>query len=207
MHALKHRTSLGGAPRPRHWRAGLLALLLAVAGCRQAGSADAAARLAPVRDEPAFAFASPDGHTVTRDDFRGHIHIAYFFFTSCSGTCPIMSASARELQKDLADVPDFRIAAFTVDPENDTPERLAAYAARFEAMPGRWFFLRGSVDSVAALASLGFMMGDSSTPALHSTRFALVDRAGMIRGYFDGTDARKMDELREAVRLLAEEGA
>ena len=37
--------------------------------------------------------------------------------------------------------------------------------------------------------------------------FALVDRAGMIRGYFDGTDARKMDELREAVRLLAEEGA
>jgi protein SCO1/2 len=201
-----HRNS-ALAPGRQYWRAGLLALLLAVAGCRPTGSAEAAARLAPVRDEPSFAFASADGHTVTKNDFSGHIHIAYFFFTSCGGTCPIMSASARELQKDLADVPDFRIAAFTVDPENDTPERLSAYAAKYNAKKGTWFFLRGSVDSVAALASLGFMMGDSSTPALHSTRFALVDRAGVIRGYFDGTDTQKMIELREAVRLLAEEGA
>lgn len=165
-------------------------------------------KLEPLFPVPVFSYVDQSRAPVTNTSLVGKVWVANFIFTRCPNICPKFTAKMGTLQDRSGEqLPALGLVSFTVDPENDTPERLAAYAARFEAMPGRWFFLRGSVDSVAALASLGFMMGDSSTPALHSTRFALVDRAGMIRGYFDGTDARKMDELREAVRLLAEEGA
>ena len=37
----------------------------------------------------------------------------------------------------------FHLVTFTVDPENDTPERLAAYASLYHASPARWTFLTG----------------------------------------------------------------
>ncbi len=155
-----------------------------------------------LREAPAFSAANYDGRTVTQDDLRGRVWIAYFFFTSCSGPCPIMNSTANVLQAEFKDMSDLRIVGFTVDPDNDSVERLAKYAVRYNAQPGRWYMLRTDFETVGSIAVDGFAMGDRTTPALHSTRFALVDRAGKVRGYFDGTDAATVDALRAAIRAL-----
>jgi protein SCO1/2 len=116
-----------------------------------------------------------------------------------------MNSKANVLQAEYADEDDFRIAGFSVDPETDTVERLSKYAERYSAKPGKWSMMRNDREVVADLASNGFMMGDAKVPALHSTRFALVDRKGMIRGYYDGMDDAKVEELRAAIdHLLGE---
>lgn len=185
-----------------------LLLLFIATGCRSDFSDTEIDELPNITEAPEFQFTNFDGSTITNTDLKGSVYIAYFFFTSCGGPCPLMNSNANVLQAEYAEALDFRIVGFSVDPERDSVERLAKYADRYSAIQGRWYMLRNSREIVAALASRGYLMGDASNPALHSTRFALVDRSGMIRGYYDGTDPAKMDELRAAIEfLLSKEGA
>jgi protein SCO1/2 len=192
----------------RFTRYGLMLLAtLFVISCQESDDRPVVSSLPEIKDVPQFAFTNFDGSTVTNRDLEGSVYIAYFFFTSCGGPCPIMNSTANVLQADYADHGDFRIIGFSVDPERDDVARLAKYAERYSARPGTWFMARSGIDTVSALASKGFMMGDANVPAMHSTRFALVDRHGVIRGYYDGLDEKNVRELRAAIDyLLGEKG-
>jgi protein SCO1/2 len=98
----------------------------------------------------------------------------------------------------------------TVDPETDTPDRLRTYARTFSIDLNRWVFLRGTMSQTYELLYSGFHLPMSSDPqsppqsrVMHSTRFVLIDKNGVIRGYFDGLgDLDKAAIAREARRLL-----
>lgn len=67
-----------------------------------------------------------------------------FIFTSCATICPLMSATFSHGQNALEAVHDrYRMFSISIDPEYDTPDRLAAYAKRNSA-GGNWTFLTGS---------------------------------------------------------------
>ena len=81
-----------------------------------------------------------------------------------------------------------KLVSFTVDPQRDTPPVLAEYAGHFDAKPGTWFFLTGTVDAIHHLSRDVFMLGDVAGTLEHSTRFLLIDRASHVRGYYDSSD-------------------
>lgn len=181
---------------------GLAALLLLLTACQSEQAGMQVTELPEIKRVPEFKFTNYNGSSLTAEDLEGKVYIAYFFFTSCGGPCPVMNSKANVLQAEYADAADFRIVGFSVDPERDNLKRLTRYAERYNAVPGRWYMLRNEKSVVADLASRGFMMGDASVPAMHSTRFALVDKSGVIRGYYDGMDDAKVDELRAAIDFL-----
>ncbi len=181
--------------------------LLLLTACQSDGPQTTVTDLPEIKQVPDFKFMNYTGSTLTAEDLEGKVYIAYFFFTSCGGPCPIMNSKANVLQAEYADVQDFRIVGFSVDPERDNLARLTRYAERYNAVPGRWYMLRNEKSVVADLANRGFMLGDASVPAMHSTRFVLVDRRGTIRGYYDGMDDAKIDELRAALNYLLEREA
>jgi protein SCO1/2 len=114
-----------------------------------------------------------------------------------------MSARMRRLQNDLADLPDVRFVSFTVDPDNDTPEVLTEYAKRFQARAGRWYFLTGPMEDLNRLCRETFLLGDVKGKLDHSTRFVLVDRHGVVRGYYVSADNEDMRKLDADIRSLA----
>ncbi|PLX32130.1 MAG: SCO family protein [Ignavibacteria bacterium] len=181
----------------------LLAIVL-FSACQSGRSVPDITDLPDIKPAPEYSFVNYDGSTVSDEDFHGSVYIAYFFFTSCGGPCPKMNSQANVLQAEYADAKDFRIVGFSVDPHTDSVERLARYAERYNAQVGRWYMMRNEKEVVAELASKGFMVGDADVPALHSTRFVLVDQQGTIRGYYDGLDKTKVDELRAAIDYLLE---
>lgn len=135
-----------------------------------------------------------------REDLSGRVWIADFIFTHCSGPCPALSLSMARLQSELP--PAVGLLSFTVDPDRDGAKELGAYAARFGAVPGRWHFVTGPKAELYSLLIRGFMVPaveDPSQPlerrVTHSTRLALVDRDGEIRGFFDGEDDASLREL------------
>jgi protein SCO1 len=163
---------------------------------------------------PSFTLVSQTGATVQRTDLNGQVWIADFIFTSCQGTCPMMSAQMRRVNEQLARERGLKLVSFSVDPERDTPEKLAAYGKEFGATPERWILLTGEKAALRELSQTGFHLPASDAPPadvaqgqeiiLHSTRFVLVDRAGHIRGYYNGTDAGAVDQLvKDTRRLLA----
>jgi cytochrome oxidase Cu insertion factor (SCO1/SenC/PrrC family) len=154
---------------------------------------------------PPFELIERSGQTVSLDSLRGGIWIADFIFTRCGGTCPTMSRSMKSVQASISHNPHLwpapRLVSITVDPEWDTPERLARYAERFEADSEGWLFLTGKYAEIQQLAREGFLVGvqeghdDPLEPIIHSQSLILVDHRGRVRGYYDGTDPA-------AVRLL-----
>ena len=127
---------------------------------------------------------------------RGKIWLASFFFTACPGPCLRVNARLQEIQHELDRDKhgDVRIASFSIAPEMDTPEVLRKYAERFHASEDRWYFLPGDRAKIYGLARdiFKFTVKKVDDPAdpdayIHSTRIALVDRDGVIRGSFDAT--------------------
>lgn len=177
----------------------VLLLALPLAGCLRSNLPD-------YGEVPAFELTDQGGRKFrSQERLAGRIWIACFIFTSCNGPCPRMTAQLRKIQESTRDLPELSLVSFSIDPENDTPAKLAAYAARFKADHARWSFLTGEP---AVLRSLGvdtFHLADPQDKLAHSSRFALVDRGGKIRGYYDTALSSSIPEIIEDIRKLKRE--
>ena len=147
---------------------------------------------------------------MTLADFADNVWVADFIFTRCAGPCPELSAKMRAMQNELADEPNVRLVSICLDPENDTPAALVAYAHRFKADPQKWLFLTATDEKyVHGLVEKGFLQsvvpeGDGS-PLMHSTYFMVIDGEGRIRAAHNGVEPKARElVLRDVRSLLAE---
>lgn len=157
---------------------------------------------------PAFSLMDQARAPLTDESLRGHVWLADFIFTRCPGQCLLMTDRFAALQRALPE-PSLRFVSFSVDPARDTPEALAAYAARYGADP-RWRLATGDAEAIRRLSQEGFKLSAVQDPAsgiAHSIRLVLVDASGVIRGYYDAGDAAAMIRLRHDAARLLEGGA
>ena len=84
-----------------------------------------------------------------------------FIFTTCATICPLTSQIFSQLQGKLgSDRDKVQMASISIDPEQDTPVRLAAYARRYKAGP-QWRFYTGTPQaSVAVQRAFNAYRGD-----------------------------------------------
>ena len=155
---------------------------------------------------PEFTLVERSSREVKSQELAGQIWIADFVYTTCGGISPIMTQKMRKLQDQLPE--EIRLVSFSVDPETDTPAVLAEYANKFGADPKRWLFLTGSRDELYALSKNGFKLaventgGTEAEPITHSSRFAIVDRQGRIRGYYSMDDPEELKHIIRDVKSL-----
>jgi protein SCO1/2 len=155
------------------------------------------------------------GHPVSAKALKGNIWVADVIFTRCPGPCLLMTRSLSALQARLSERDKVRLVSLTADPEYDTVEVLRAYAERFEADAERWQLLTGSKAELYRFALDDLKLAaEEIEPArrenlndlfIHSTMLVLVDPAGRVRGYFDGTDSAVPERLQAAIRRLQRE--
>lgn len=77
-----------------------------------------------------------DGKKVTlpKELADGRPVVLNFIYTTCPGICPVMSQVFSQFQERLgADRDKVHMVSISIDPEQDTPARLRAYAAKFSA--------------------------------------------------------------------------
>jgi len=154
-----------------------------------------------------FTLIDQAGQPFKSESLKGRVWIADFIFTSCAGSCPVMSEKMVALQRELP--PEIQLVSITVDPGRDSPPVLSEYARRFGADTQRWHFLTGSADAITPLVAQGFRLSiaegtDPQEPITHSVRFVLVGRDLAIRGYYDSTDPKAVEQLKQdALALLS----
>jgi protein SCO1/2 len=88
-----------------------------------------------------------DGTKVNlRDEINdGKPVILNFIFTSCTTVCPVLSRTMSMVQTRLGpDANKVHLVSISIDPEQDTPARLAEYAKRYHAGPD-WHFYTGTL--------------------------------------------------------------
>lgn len=143
-----------------------------------------------------FSMTNQDGETVTLDEVKGKIHVAEYFFTHCGSICPIMNKQMQRVHRKFKSNDDVKILSFTVDPQNDTVQRMKWYANKHNASGDNWHFLTGDKEDLYQLARTSYFtlkpaearnLGDAGSDFIHTNNFVLVDRELRIRGYYDGT--------------------
>jgi protein SCO1 len=179
----------------------LLALL--VFGCRSESD------LPKLFAVPNAALVDENGRSVHLDSLKGQVIVYDFIFTNCSGTCPIMTNNMRALTKKVAKDAPVRFVSISVDPARDTPPVLREYAKRVRN-DDRWMFLTGDRSAIVKLSVEGFKLaagdpGPGGDPLLHSSKFAVADRNGVIREYYGGTDGDIADHVAATIEELIEE--
>jgi protein SCO1/2/putative membrane protein len=151
-----------------------------------------------------FRLTERSGRAVSDVDLGERVWVASFIFTHCPLSCPRITSVMKGLQGKLAGT-SVLLVSISVDPDRDTPAVLADYARRFEADPGRWWFLTGPKDDVVRLVQERFKLGlahasegavQAGAEAItHSDRLALVDRGNRVVAYFDSSDPAKLASL------------
>jgi protein SCO1/2 len=109
--------------------------------------------LPQARPLPALELVDQDGDRLPRDFFSGRWTLVFFGFTQCPDVCPTTLATlarAKQQLQDLAPDDQPRVLLVSVDPERDTPERLAAYVHFFDPA---FLAATGTPEAVADAAS------------------------------------------------------
>lgn len=160
---------------------------------------------------PPFRLIDQDGKAVDESVVKGKIYVASFFFTRCGTICPKISSQLTRVQDIFRTRNELVFLSHSVDPEHDRPEQLKEYAKRYEAIPGKWYFLTGSKADIYDLALHGYYLpvvdagvkeGKPDETFIHSEKLVLVDKDGIVRGFYDGTDKKDVDRLILEIRVL-----
>ena len=156
---------------------------------------------------PQFEFTNSDGNTVTLDNLKGKVWVADFIFTTCTMACPMMTGNMNIVHKKFKKNDNVRLVSISVYPEYDTPEVLKNYASQYDADTEKWLFLTGKEDAVKDIIRDGFKIGDYEDIIFHSEKFALVDKKGIIRAYYNGMKSEDMKQLKKDINALLKQDA
>ncbi len=166
------------------------------------GAASKATRTTAEYSIPQVTLVRDDGKRVqlTEELNDGRPVVMNFIFTTCTSICPLLSQTLARLQDELGAERDrVHIVSISIDPEEDTPARLAAYAKKHHAGP-EWQHYTGTVEAIISTAkAFNVYRGDK----MSHTPVTLVRKApGEAWVRFDGF-ASPNELLREISDKLA----
>ncbi len=155
-----------------------------------------------VFDEPTAAAAIEGigltGEPFSLREYEGELALIFFGYTYCPDICPMtlqeMAQAYQQIEEEAPRlVEDLNVVFVTVDPERDTPERLAEYVPLFDpdfqgvyVPPAELEPIKSAYGVLAekrvldeAESAAGYLMD-------HTTGIYLVDRKGDLRAFFRG---------------------
>ncbi len=167
--------------------------------------------LSPPRPLPPLELVDQDNRPFGTERVRGGWSFLFFGFTSCPDVCPVTMSALAQTNKLLADLPGAlrpRVVMISVDPERDTPERLAAYVKAFDPTFVGATATKPAIDELArrmgVLVATRPLDGDNYTVD-HTTSVFLIDPDGALRALFSAPHTPKL--IADDYRRIANDAA
>ncbi|MBI2383825.1 MAG: SCO family protein [Gammaproteobacteria bacterium] len=166
--------------------------------------------LAKPRPVGEFALTRDDGRPFTRADLAGRWTVVFAGFTHCPDVCPNTLGLLKAAQTRLGPVADrLRVLFLSVDPERDTPERLASYVHYFSPSFVGATGPAAELDKLCAALGVAYAKVPGGTPETytldHSAALVLVDPQGQVAGYL--SPPFKLEALVDDLRRVLERAA
>ncbi len=97
-----------------------------------------------------------ENKSIHLEDLRGKTLVMVMIYTTCKAACPRLVADMRNIE---AKIPkkynsDLQYVLISIDPKNDTPEKLKAFAKENYMDDEHWTFLQGTEESVREFANV-----------------------------------------------------
>lgn len=160
---------------------------------------------------PAFNLVNQLGEAVTEKTFDNKIYIADFFFTTCPGICPKMTANMMVLQDEFINDNDVLLVSHSVTPETDSVATLRHYAENKGVINDKWHLLTGDRKQIYDLGRQAYFaeedlgLDKTEDDFLHTENFVLIDKNRHIRGIYNGLNKIAVQQLIADVKTLQKE--
>ena len=156
---------------------------------------------------PEFELTAQDGTLVTESYLEDRFTIVDFVFTNCTLACPIMFSNLVPLHNEL-DAAPVRFLSISVDPDNDTPETLRAFADRMGIDTDRWTLAVGTRETAESIIdSLKFTVyddpgtqielddGSTMDNIVHPTKALLIGPDRRVLGMYSALEHESVQQL------------
>ena len=125
------------------------------------------------------------GKAVTLSAQQGKVVVLSFLYTHCPYVCPLTAETFRQAQRKLSDAERDRtvFVAVSVDPRQDTPDAVQAFARDHGLAKGFLFLVGGAAQLQPVWSAYGIRVetDPSSTGVGHSDAIYLLDAKGRAR--------------------------
>lgn len=154
---------------------------------------------------PDCALVDSAGQPLRLAGFKGRPLALTFIFSRCPFPeyCPLLNRQFQAVQKALLANPGpgkWQLLSISLDPEFDTPERLAAYLKENQLGGAGWTFATGQPADIGRLGrALGLSVTRKGAEINHNLRTVLVDAAGRVQRIYSASEWRP-EELVEEMR-------
>ena len=158
---------------------------------------------------PDWTLTDQQGQSLSLHDLRGRVVLVTAIYAHCTSMCPALLVEARDAVESLpaADLADLTVAAISLDPARDTPERMAELAKAYGVSAPRWRLLTGPVPEVERTLD-AYDISRSRDPATgeiqHPGMYFLIDRQGRVAWRLAVGEGQKT-WLRRGLEILLEE--
>ncbi len=149
-----------------------------------------------------FKLTERSGTELNSASLNGKPYVVSFFFSNCPTICRDLNRQIQRLNHEFSGT-ELKFLSLSVDPDNDTPERLAKYATEFEADSQQWLFLTGQMFKVREVGEKQFRVIIDGVN--HTGDLFLVDRWGRYRDRFTWDDAREMKRFSQVAQEVLNE--
>ena len=153
-----------------------------------------------------FELTNQNGQKITQEFYSNKIYVADFFFTTCQDICPIMTKNMYKLQEELKNDNDILFLSHTVIPEVDTVEQLKKYAIENNVDDSKWNLVTGEKKQIYDLARKSYLAVEDAEygkfDMIHTENFMLIDKQRQIRGFYDGTNDKEIEQLISDIKIL-----
>ncbi|WP_299385462.1 SCO family protein [uncultured Lacinutrix sp.] len=160
---------------------------------------------------PDYSLTNQEGETVTSQTFKDKIYVADFFFTTCPGICPKMTANMSVLQEEFKDDDEILLLSHSVTPKIDSVATLKDYAIAKNVNSSKWHLVTGERKTIYDLGRQAYFveedLGEPKTEDdfLHTENFVLIDKNKHIRGIYNGLNKTSVQQLITDIKTLKKE--
>ena len=123
-------------------------------------------------------------------------------YTTCQAACPRLVADMRNIHQKVAN-PSVKYVLVSIDPENDTPERLKEFAIENEMDNDQWIFLQGTVDDVREFSNVLAVKYKQISPMdfSHSNIISVFDQGGVLYHQQEGLNVDNKTTVSKIIAL------
>lgn len=101
-------------------------------------------------------WTNQDAKDIELKSLRGNVLVMVMIYTTCKAACPRLVADMRNIESRLnaKTKKNVKLILVSIDPENDTPEKLKAFAIANKMDNDPWIFLRSTEDNTREFAAI-----------------------------------------------------
>lgn len=131
-----------------------------------------------------------EGQPILLRDLKGKTLVVVMIYTACNTACPRLVADMKAIHQKIPNrlAGKIQYVLVSIDPENDTPEKLKAFAISRGMDGSEWTFLQGDPESVHTFANVLAVKYKAISPIdfSHSNIISVFNPEGVLVHQMEG---------------------